>query len=171
MVFNAVYDVQFTEEVTTEPLTDNEVKNWLRLSSDTDLELAKLTAKSARIILERFTNTSIIRRKVKATINNSLGDILLPYCPYVSGLVVKDSEGNTLTDVKTFGVEFVNLSSHNEDLLTVEYQAGYTSSNLPNVFKDALKQQLAYMWENRGDETVGIVNIAKQTLSPFKKVI
>ena len=169
MVYNAILDVQFSNEATTEPLTANEVKNWLRLSSDTDLALAELTAKSARQILERFTNISFITRKVKATICNLQGSILLPYCPYVSNLVVKDKDGNTITDVVTFGSEFVNIESPKYEILIVEYNAGYAT--LPNVFKDAIKQQLAYMWENRGDGDVKISSLAKATLAPFRKVI
>lgn len=171
MVYNAVLDVVFTNVNATEPLTQNEIQSWLRLSSDIDIALAVLTAKSARVICETYANISFTTRKVTAVVCNLQGDILLPYTPYVSELKVYDASGFELEDVDFTYITngCVNLIDPKKEWLKVEYNAGYTTC--PQVFKDAIKQQLAYMWENRGDETVGIFHMAKETLRPFRKVM
>ena len=171
MVYNAVLDVVFTNVNATEPLTQLEVQNWLRLSSETDVALALLTAKSARVICETYANISFTTRKVTATICNLQGDILLPYTPYVSELKVYDELGVEIIDVEYRYIAggLVNLITPKNEWLKVEYNAGYATT--PQIFKDAIKQQLAYMWENRGDESVGIFNLAKATLKPFRKVM
>ncbi len=178
MVYNAVLDVQFFSEITTEPVTQTEVVTYLKVSNDNDVALAMSIAKRARQMCEAYANISIMYRGVRAVLNNSLGGIQLPYGPYVSGLVVKDFEGNTLTHKTSplLGAQsFIRLIEPLNDSLMVEYYAGYsfdngTNINYPQWAKQAILQQTAYMFINRGDDTIGMDNMAKQTLALYRRI-
>jgi hypothetical protein len=179
MLYNAVLDVQFFSETTTEPVTQSEITTYLKLSSDNEITLAVTLAKVARQMCEVWANISIKYRGVRAIVNNSLGGIQLPYGPYVSGLIVKDIDGNVLDHKTTplLGTQsFVQLITPNAEYLQLEYYAGFsfdngTNVNYPQWAKTAVLQQTAYMFANRGDNSFGMDNMAKQTLSPYKRIM
>jgi len=181
MVYNAVLDVQFFNEDVVEPVTTQEISTYLKLNSDVDISLAIATAKRARQMCERYANISIMYRTVKAIICNLQGGILLPYGPVVNsgGIIVKNKSGQLVDyelSPKLTLAAFLNLISPCENYLYVEYSAGYAfddgqNANYPQWAKQAILQQTAYLWGNRGDESFGMSNMAKTTLEAYKRVM
>lgn len=167
MKYNCVNDILFSSEG-SEPVTLEEIKNYLRVdgSLTTDDDMLTELGKTARSLCEKYVNQSIITRTVKSIVNNSLGGIVLPYQPYVSGIVVKDYDGNTIdsNNVEFKGASFKRLFEPVSEYLECTYLAGY--STCPSHFKTAILQQLAWMYENRGD--AGLSEIVMQTLKPYR---
>jgi len=184
MIYNAVLGVTITDEETDEldmPVRLQELAIYLRITNVNDQTLAEKILPSAIKYCEDFTGISILYKKIKCVVNNSQGGILLPYGPIKNGtLVVKNSEGNTVDFKTTPQLDFatyLNLLTPKDEVLICEYYAGIgiSSSNqtskYPAWVKIAVMQQCGYMWENRGDEKVGLSTMAKTTMMPYKRVM
>jgi uncharacterized phiE125 gp8 family phage protein len=189
MNYNAVLDVKIDEGNTpTEPLTLNEAKEWCKIELAIAEEDALITEliKTARLQVEGFLNISLVDKTIEAAINNSLGGIELPYGPLKTFTSLKDEDGNILsvdTDYKLQGVFFKSIKTPCSSFLIANYTTGYTSANpLPMNFKTAVLQQVAYLYENRGDTPANattqnnrtvpteLSQIVELTLSPYRRV-
>lgn len=169
--YNCVYDVYFIEGSVepTEPVTRAEALAHCiidDLGQDNSIVDAFITA--ARQQCEAFTGIGFINREIQATINNTCGNIYLPYGPVTDVTTVTDADGNEQT-YKLRGARFKSISEPLQDNLIVTYTAGYTE--LPQVLKTALLQQISYLYQHRGDEDKGELSpVAKSLLKPFKRV-
>lgn len=158
MNYNLVIDVKATEVSSpTEPVTLAEAKEWCKIELDITEENTLITEliKTARLQVEGFLNISLVDKTIEAVVNNSLGGIELPYQPLKTFTSLKDEDGNALvvnSDYKLQGVFFKTIKSPCSDYLVANYTTGYTTENpLPKQFKTAVLQQVAYLYENRGD--------------------
>ena len=157
----------------TEPVTLAEVKAYCKIDTGTtDDDILNELIVTAREQCEDFTGISIIVRTVTTVLNNTCGNIYLPYCPLISLTSVTDQDGNVLMvddDYKLSGTMFPQLIFPKWDRLTLVYNAGYGIP--PSRIKTAILQQVFYLYENRGESAVisrsGIV--AELTLSPQAK--
>jgi uncharacterized phiE125 gp8 family phage protein len=157
----------------TEPVTLAEVKAYCKIDTGTtDDDILTELITTAREQCEDFTGISIIVRTVTTVLNNTCGNIYLPYCPLISLTSVTDQDGDTLVvdqDYKLSGTMFPQLVFPKQDRLTLVYNAGYGIP--PSRIKTAILQQVFYLYENRGESAVisrsGIV--AELTLSPQAK--
>lgn len=173
--FNAVLDCKFESE-SSEPVTLEEVKLWLRIDSDLTEDDTLLTAliTAARVQCENATGVSFVPKTVTAIVNNSCGNIFLPYCPLIHG----SSEDITLTDIDGNAVEnqiggndYPFIISPVSTYLKAVYSAGY--EYLPEDLKTALKMQIGYLYENRGDlnDKASISPVAKTILNQYDRRI
>jgi len=164
-VYNAVLGVYFSGEATTEPVTLDEAKGWLKISddiTDDDTVVTELIT-VARQMCEKYSNISFITRTVKATLRNTLGSISLPYGPHGAIASYKDYNGTDVSSTIVKGDQFKVLYEPCIDYIEVTYLAGYAT--LPYNLKRAVLCQVAYLYENRGDAT------AVSQLSPDAKTI
>lgn len=162
--FNAVLDVSFSAESNVEPIPRADVKRWLRVDDSFDDFIIDTMLTAARQICEKYLNHSIVQRTVTATINNTCGNCYLPYGPVKAITSVTDFDANIL-DANQYtisGEKFIRIQYPLEDNLKVVYTAGY--EDCPAQIKFGILCQVAYMYENRGDET-GL----KSQLSPMAK--
>ncbi len=152
MKYNAVLDVSFTAEG-AEPVTLEEVKNWCRIDVSDDDDLITDLIPAARGTIEAWINQSLVQRTVTALLKNQLGGQYLPYGPIIEVTSVTDEDGDALdsADYEFKGAKFQYLKTEFDDHVTVVYDAGYTT--LPYKFKNAILCQVAFMYENRGDES------------------
>lgn len=162
---------QFSSESSTEPVTLTEAKEWLKVDTVITEDDALITEliKVARIQCEGFLGISLITRTVTAVLNNSLGGIELPYGPVVTFTSLTDSEGDAIlaANYELRGVGFKWLETPLDEYMTAVYTTGYTT--LPVNFKEAVKMQIAHLYENRGDEQ-GLSPMVMQSLKPFRRV-
>lgn len=160
--FNATLDVQFSNEG-SEPVSLTEAKAWCRIDVNDENSLITSLITAARIMCEQYTNISFITRTVTAVLNNSCGNIFLPYGPVTGTVTTVDRDGNAIADVKIYGSVFKFIESPCDDYMKVSYTAGYTT--LPPNLKTAVLSQIAWMYENRGDANVaGMLSVGSKMI-------
>jgi uncharacterized phiE125 gp8 family phage protein len=160
--YNAVLDHLFTEIDTVEPVTLTDVKQHLNMVFDTagseeftddDSYLTKLITR-VRALIEKATGLSLVGKTVQAMLRNEKGDIELPFGPVRddSTYLVVDNEEVTLdeSDYKLVGLQFKKLKYPRYDEIYVTYQVGYTADNIPHDLKQAILEEIAFRYENRG---------------------
>lgn len=153
MVSNAILSFSFGA-VATEPVTLAEAKAWIKVadsySDDNTIITALITV--ARQMLEEYLSISIASKTYTVVLKNLLGDMELPYGPITSITSAADLDGDALTideDYILTGEEFKRLDTIT-DYIKFVYVAGY--STVPEALKTAIKMQVGYMYEHRGDE-------------------
>ena len=165
--FNCVYDYQFSAEATGEPVTLEEVKEWLRIDIDEDDDLVTSLITAARVTLEHYLNQSLIKRTVTTVINNSCGNQFLPFQPFDELISISDCSGDSIAEgsYTLIGNQFKRLVDPCEDNITLVYTTGL--DEISQALKTGIKQQVAFMYENRGDDTKDIYT----AVSPMVKSI
>lgn len=160
IAYNAVIETVFTDEG-PEPITLQEAKDWCKIDVGDDDALITELITGARQICELHSNTSFIERTVTATIYNGLGRINLPYGPVTSDVAYTDEDDNVLSDYV--------IKSPGDDRVVAVYSAGYAV--LPNNLKTAILNQIAWMYQNRGDiaQSYQLSEQAKLILNQVKR--
>ncbi len=169
--YNSVLDVQFQDGVITEPVTLTEAKNFCKIDISTDDDLINVLITAARQMCEAFTGVGFVEHNVVAVLNNSNGDIYIPYGPIIAINSVEDDAGRVLVldlDYTLGGNDFKRLRTPHNNNITIDYTTGYTT--LPEVLKTALLNQVYYLYDNRAIATDDISPIAKIILNLFKRV-
>lgn len=168
MLYNSIIDVQDnTTGTITEPVTLAECKAYMRLSNTAEDTLISSLIKAARELIEKYTGLSLIRKTQKIIVNNSLGNISIPYGPYVDADITA-----TGTDVivKKRNKKIV-IESPLIDYLELTCIGGYTNAAaVPEALKTAIKEQVNYMFMQRDNviPVKGLGDKARQYAAPFK---
>jgi hypothetical protein len=166
-LLNNVNDILFADESTDLPVTLAEAKAWALLETTDFDSLVTALIDVARQQCEDFTGISIITRNVTVILSNSNGNIYLPYGPVQTdsgqSVVLYDKDDAIITDAIIRGLEFPYIESPACDYIKAVYNAGYDV--IPEKIKAAIKAQVAYLFENRGDAQ------AMATLSPIAQTI
>ncbi len=168
-----------TGSTADEPLTVQEVKDYLRLEGfiddsessstefDDDDSLIADLIQSCRERLELFTGLSFIPKTYEVELTNLAGYIALPFGPVNDVTSVEDVNGTTLT--YTTSNNLSKLKTPVQANIIVTYDCGYAT--LPKALKEAMFKEIAYRYEHRGDEeNSGICQAALNLASPFKDV-
>ncbi len=171
--FNAVLDPAFSDEDSIEPVSRETAKHHLKVDSvQDDIKIDRLI-RAAREVCEKYLNHSLINRTVTATLNNSCGNIYLPYGPVKEIISVNNSSGTALGTTQYFitGTKFRRLQWPREDNIIIVYTAGYGENCIPAQIQEGILEQIAYMYENAGDQPglkAEISPIAKGTLKSIR---
>jgi hypothetical protein len=169
--YNSVLDIQFQDGVINEPVTLTEAKNFCKIDISTDDDLINILITAARQMCEAYTGVGFVEHDIVAVLNNSNGDIYIPYGPMIAINSVVNDQGTTLvldTDYTIGGNEFKRLRTPHANNITIDYTTGYTT--LPDVLKTAVLNQVYYLYDNRSVGTDDISPIAKTLLNLFKRV-
>ena len=168
-----------------EPVTPNEIKKHLNLSFETsgsydftdDDDYLSFVVGMATSMVENYIGQSVRKNTITATIRNESGNISLPMCPYGTLVSVTDGDGNDLTDQLDLspGI-YPMIKSPVVDEILMVYSAGWyelgTNSygKLPVEIKQAIIEEAAWRYVNRGTENAGLGSQqAKALLAPFIK--
>jgi hypothetical protein len=166
---NLVLDIQFTNESLVEPVTLPEARSWLKLDvSDDDTVVTELIT-AARQQCEGYLNISLISRTVTAWLQIGLDEIRLPYGPVKTITSVTNYNGDPIQGYQVKYELFKALDPCTE--VKTVYDAGFNGS-IPKHFKTAIKEQIAWLYTNRGDAEVTetLSPIAKMILAPYRRV-
>ena len=170
---NAVLDVIFSSESTTYPVTTAQAKAWAKIDLSDDDAIVTELIKTATRQCEGYLGVSILQRTVTAYLNNCVGGIEFPYGPVVTFTALYDENGDEIpSDEYTIrGGLYKWLESPVNSYLKAVYTAGLSS--VPDVYVTAIKQQVAYLYDNRGDGDLQsqLSDQVKQTLHPYKRVV
>ena len=175
------WEDQTAESGIVEPLTVQEVKNYLRLEGfidnneslatdfDDDNTLIADLITSARLGLEEYTGLSFIPKTWEIEFDNYAGNFEIPFGPVNSINSLTDSQGDTISATDyTLSINKRVLKDPTWGELVLNYEAGYTT--IPARLKDAMVKEVAYRYMNRGDVNVdGISREAEVLASSFKQ--
>lgn len=180
--FNGVLDLDNGDDGTlTEPVTLTEAKAWCRISVTDDDSLITALITTARQMCEQYTGIYFIQRAITVVLNNPLGGVFLPFGPVSLPVTsIKDENGTAISssEYQISGTIFPQLVLPKLERITVQYDAGYTT--LPQQFKNGILAQIAFLYENRGEEELrsrtgtvvelGLSSVAKTILKPLRRV-
>jgi len=150
-----------------EPLTVAQAKFYAKIT-DTfeDIEIARMIT-AAREAIEAATQLCLVPSTVTAYIDNSRGCIELPLGPYVSGFELEAKDGAAITNYTLILERFKQLEAPTESYLKATYKAGYTANEddgfptMPEDLLNAIKDQFAFIYGNRGDNVSDMTVCAK----------
>lgn len=187
--------VRIKTDLTTEPVSLAEAKNFCKVTGSQDESLITILITSARQALEKYTQSSFAAKTIHATWVTPPEDdeYELPYGPHIAvSKVYRIDEEGTETEL-TLNIDYwvfgdqdfvlkINRSwSSNKHLnsVRVEYTAGYGDTNtetLPSVLKEAIMKEVATNYELRENFVVGagvseLSNDAKRKAAPYRKMI
>jgi hypothetical protein len=152
--YSFTIDSQITEVSYSEPVTLAEAKLKIRVSHAIEDAMIARMISSARKIIEDAAGISIITKVVKVWFSNKGGAYQLPYGPITSDITLYDDyTGTILTDKRIIGGNYPRVLFPQIENMRAEYTVGYT--HVPAALKDAILDQLNYMYENRGAENEG----------------
>jgi len=181
--YNCVLDVKFNDGEIVEPVTLSEAKDFCKIDISTDDAILTELITAAREMCEDFTNIGFVEHSIIAIVNNSNGDIELPYGPTIEVIQVKNADGDVLElddDYTLSGNLFKSLKTPKEDGIEITYLSGYQV--LPKRLKTAVLNTIYYLWDNRAmsvdriyDKNVPSIGnigpISEMILKPLSRVI
>jgi uncharacterized phiE125 gp8 family phage protein len=171
---NYILDVKVTSDIGTEPVTVAEAKAYLHIDFSTDDTFIGTLITAARKRLERYTGVSFGTKTIKAYMEMYYQQEI-PYGPIQSVTQVRSFVGGT--EFETLASDEYELKGSDYQIFNPEamgeyeltYQAGYTT--LPDDLKLAILAEVAFRYENRGDDNVKtLCNTAKDLAIPYKRL-
>lgn len=157
--------VKVITEATDMPVTLAEAKNWLKMESiNDDDDLIMSLIKSAVTLLQKTWSISFQTRTLSVYLqHNPMFPIRIPYGPIssVSSVEYKSCDCQNLpfsaADPTTYTITD-DLLKGQPGYYIVQYIAGFDVT--PDVYKTPILQQVAWMYENRGDQIQYQINPA-----------
>lgn len=154
--------LRVVEVIGQEPVSLEDIKNYLRVDITDDDVLISNLIKTARDYVERITNRSIVTKKYEYILDAfPNGYIQLPRPPLISveQVVYKTADGvekvftDYITDSESEPARIIapngwpSESLYPVNAVKVTYQAGY--SQMPESLKHAIYMLVAHWYENR----------------------
>lgn len=177
-----IYGPQPTEsQPVTEPITLAQAKTHLRVDfTDDDTYITSLITQARRVI-ENWCCISIVPKSWTMGID-LIAAVELPYGPVLNpaSVVLTDNLGNVVdsTAYKVQGNAYpkiLPLGFWYFDA-TITYNAGYAANTVDQDLITGILQQMAFMYENRGDGTdqrrgvnPGVAEYARITVEPYRR--
>lgn len=169
MANNIVISVQDkTVDPIVEPVTVQEVKDWLRLEGFTavggtelafndDNTLIGIIITAVREKFEKICGLTLTADRIKeAVITNQCGMIELPFGPVLEITAAVDEDGtDILSECTLVGNMWKHLKEPILDNMVITYTAGYGTTDLealPSEIKLDMLKACAYYYTHRGDD-------------------
>jgi len=162
-------DITYESGTVTEPVTLQEVKDYLRLQGFIDVNespadsisdsefayddnLIEDMITAARENFEQKCGLSLVPKTMQAMITNLCGGQEIKYGPVNSVTELLDENGTAITSstYKLSGIQWVRLMYPKYKDMKITYTAGYTT--VPKPIKIDLLRLIAFMYMNRGDK-------------------
>ena len=180
---NQIEIPEVVTDVTTEPVTLDEVKAALNLLFQTDGSYEfnddddYLTAliKRCRSYIENYTGLSLAPKTLRAIVRNELGGVEIPYGPIRSITSIVDYYA-VAQEYTTRGNLFKTIQSPCSCYLVVECEAGYDEDKCPYDLKQAIIEETVWRYKNRGDQSQeyanGTISLCESSINlatPYKR--
>ena len=166
---NSEFQVEVIDDLTSEPVTLQEAKDYLRISSNAEDDLIEEIITSARERIEKFTGVSLGVKILKAYWRMFHIPMEIPYGPITDIISVVDDNDVDL-EYTARGLQYKVLDCYSDQGVLIEYEAGFAS--VPKGLKLAILKQIATDYENRenyiiGDQGYEISSDAKRQAMPY----
>lgn len=159
---------EITAPAATEPLTLIEAKSWLRVSNTADDTLITALITGARQFLEKYTNRIFVETDIDcyfSGLNYSNSEnyafIQIRRAPLMQIDSVEVYSGGAYAATTDYELKptngfsrllFINgIDADNDIVYPLKISASFGYSTMPEDLKTALKMQIAFQYENRGD--------------------
>lgn len=174
-------DVQIKTDLTTEPVTVAEMRDYLNIDFGAwDTLLATLIT-GARSKMERYTGCTFGTKTLVATFQKVADNIDIPYGPIQSITHVKSIDEAGVKSTLTAGTDYLVTGNNFKNIrfygintpIEIEYVAGYNP--LPGDLKVAIMKQVGMDFEFRenvmdSSQVVELSNGAKQAAASYRRV-
>lgn len=174
-------DVEIKTDLTTEPVTVAEMKDYLNIDFGAwDTLLATLIS-GARSKMERYTGCTFGTKTLVATFQKVADNIDIPYGPIQSITSVKSIDESGVKTNLTAGTDYLVTGNNFKNIrfygintpIEIEYVAGYDP--LPVDLKVAIMKQVGMDFEFRenvmdASQVVELSNGAKQAAASYRRV-
>lgn len=160
---NRIINITEITPLVGEPVSITEAKNYLHIDFSNDDTFVALLITAARKRLERYTGLSFGSKTIKV-IMEIWAFQLLPYGK-VRSITSALREGDSDTNYKLVGDEF-----HPE--IGGKWEVTYTTSQeVADDLKLAILAEVAFRYENRGDDNLATLStMAKDLAMPYKNL-
>lgn len=179
-----------TTPAVADPLSLDEVKNFLRVDNTADDSIIKALIKAVTMEGEKFTNRFFIQRTITGLFQQLDTSQFEEYpyvqvrrAPLVSVTSVKSMVSSVWTDIDAADWQLKDTNTFPRILfldnidcddvpypLQVIFVAGYGAATaIPDLIKTALKMHISFLYENRGDtDTEGKLKMPRATESIYQ---
>ena len=163
-MINSEFQLEIVTDLAVEPVTLQEAKDYMRISSDSENDLIEELITSARERIEKFTGLSLGEKTLKAYWFYFHIPQEIPYGPVtLIDSVVNDED--VALEYTARGLQYKMLEAYSTQGLTIEYEAGFAVC--PKGLKLAILKQVSTDYENR--ENYSIYDQAYQLSSDAKR--
>lgn len=167
---NSSFDILIEDDLTTEPVTLEEARNFIRVDYVIDNAIITELITAAREHLEKLTGLSFGEKTLKVYWERFETPMELPYGPVGEVEECIDDEDEEV-DFELKGLTFKKLHAYSTEGLTVTYTAGY--AELPMKLKNATERMVAFLYEKRqyGTENSSLMDQIMQDIAPFRRTL
>ena len=151
-MINSEFQIEILTDLTTEPVTLQEAKDYMRISSNAEDDLIEELITSARERMEKFTGLSLGEKTLKAYWLYFHTPAEIPYGPVTDVISVVD-DNDVALEYTARGLQYKVLEAYSTQGVLVEYQAGFAV--VPKGLKLAILKQVSTDYENRENYVVG----------------
>lgn len=172
--------MELIEAPSVEPLTLADIKIYLRIDGSSEDSILTNMLKASREAAETYMKNSIIKQKWKLVFYKNVPvtiDLLRGPATEITSVKLID-EDDTETAVNS-SLYYLNgkhklclKSSHSAHKIEIEYYAGFSedSTNVPEIIKQGLLSQIAYLYENRGEGDSNLDDSARALFNFYRNI-
>jgi len=150
-MINSEFQIDVVTDLSVEPVTLQEAKDYMRISSNAEDDLIEELITSARERIEKFTGLSLGEKTLKAYWFYYHIPSEIPYGPVtLINSVVDDNDVDV--EYTARGLQYKVLEAYSTVGLTIEYEAGFAVA--PKGLKLAILKQVSTDYENRENYSI-----------------
>jgi uncharacterized phiE125 gp8 family phage protein len=168
-MINSEFQCEVVTDLAVEPVTLQEAKDYMRISSESENDLIEELITSARERIEKFTGLSLGEKTLRAYWFYFQVPQEIPYGPVtLIDSVVNDED--VALEYTARGLQYKMLEAYSTVGLTIEYEAGFAVC--PKGLKLAILKQVSTDYENREnysiyDQAYELSSDAKRQAQPY----
>lgn len=168
-MINSEFQVEVIDDLVSEPVTLQEAKDYMRISSDAEDDLIEELITSARERMEKYTGLSLGEKTLRTYWFYFHVPTEIPYGPVTDIISVVDDNDVEL-EYTARGLQYKVLEAYSTQGVLIEYQAGFAV--VPKGLKLAILKQVSTDYENRENYVVGemayeLSSDAKRQAQPY----
>lgn len=156
MAYNNILDSTQTKIGYTDyPITVAQAKSFCRAENTTadQDELFALWIRAIFTKVENYTGLSLTPKNIVAVLTVPQGQLELPFGPVTNTPSFVNQQGTAQTII-IYGLNFPSIQ-YPVIYTKATYTAGYADGAIPDELIEAMLLNIAYYWENRGDQSIG----------------
>jgi uncharacterized phiE125 gp8 family phage protein len=150
-MINSEFQLEVVTDLSVEPVTLQEAKDYMRISSESENDLIEELITSARERIEKYTGLSLGLKTLKAYWFYFHVPAEIPYGPITAINSVVDDNDVEL-EYTARGLQYKTLEAYSTQGLAIEYEAGFTI--VPKGLKLAILKQVSTDYENRENYSI-----------------